>query len=153
MHSLPRIALFGVTPLSLLLGRACCLADNSPVGLFEPDSKLALQGALILGIAARKKPEDMAPVEVAILARPEAWPDTPSTLEQKSPLLLCLFDDPVLAPNWHNCQLLLQTPLASQELAVAESIPPLSFQLQGTGEAIEKGRRFLASLSSSFTYT
>lgn len=147
----PRIAILGVTPLSLLLGRACHLADIPPIGLYDPDTHLALQGALILGISARRNPGDLdplrAPLNLAILATPEVIPAA-LTLTSKDLFVLTLFVKSDLPLAWCQAQALLEPTDSDQTLS--EHLPNLHFTLQGSTAAQKKGENFLLSLSQCY---
>lgn len=157
MPILPRTAIFGITPLTLMLGRACCLADNPPVGLHDRSPELALQGALLLGVAARGEPSDLdpagSPLELALVGHFQAWVDLLSIPSRVEPFLaISLFPHPPTASTpWPHCQAVLKTPLSAEQLdAVPAHLPELVFELHGDPEAQKQGGRFLSSLSTRF---
>jgi hypothetical protein len=140
------VALFGATTLSLLLGRACCLADRPPVGLYDPDWQSALRGALYLGVSAREKPAQLCPFEIAIVGHQEGL-DALRGLSHQPSLVLSLFQGrPHSDPNL--CQAITDSPLADS--SIAAEIPDLTFRLEGPAKG--RAQAFLESLSQNLKF-
>lgn len=149
----PRIAIFGVSPASLLLGRACCLADTAPVGLYDADDLSALKGALFLGICARKDPQqlnpDSNPLQVAIIGNADSAEGLARIDRKESLLIISLFPGApteALTDGGSFCLALpSQTELSTSE--IASTVPEISFQLEGDERARHRARQFLSGLS------
>lgn len=152
MSKIQQSAIFGVTPLSLLFGRACGLLDRLPIGIYDVDPQSALSGALHLGVSAFDEPQRLhspqSPLQLAIIGNAEA--EKLFATLPAPPLALCLFPEaPTLATAWFQA-----LPLESTE-AFASSIPAvmpvLTFRLTASSDEEKKvGREILAELSSTF---
>lgn len=151
MSQLGCTAIFGVTPLSLILGRACALADRPPVGLYDPDPQTALRGALFLGISSRQQPQQLDPpqerLEVALVGH-EAGLEAIRHLEARPELLIL-----ILGPWRLNGYSLCQATTDETALSIASisaELPELSFHLSGPEPERERARSYLRALSSTF---
>ncbi len=158
MSERPRIAIFGVTPLTLLLGRACCLADNPPVGLYDTNESSALNGALFLGISARKEPNQLnqrsAPLGIAIVGNPTSAKAL-SELDPKDKLLAISLI-PLEEPT-KNLSLCYAAPLNTSDAelnseAISADIPELIFRLHGHHAARLRAYEFLSGLSPNIRF-
>lgn len=156
MSTLIPTALFGVTPSSLILGRACCLDDRPPVGLYDPDGQNALEGALFLGISARKDPDQLnppdAPLRVIIVGHPEALQGVQQLTPRGSTVLvLTLFTGPLtMGPEVLHCQAVPVTESEGTSLAITAALPTITFKLAGSAAGRREGAAFLRSLSPGF---
>lgn len=153
MSQFAHIGIFGVTPLTLILGRACCLNDRPPVGLYDPDEQNALRGALFLGVAARQKPSQLdppeAPLQVALVGSREGLSDLGQLRPRKDLLVLTL--GPWEAEGFSTC--FAERPESEGELpidTIAASVPSLAFKLHGPPEQTKRARDFLRTLSPDF---
>ena len=150
----PRIAIFGVSPASLLLGRACCLADTAPVGLYDADDLSALKGALFLGICARKEPQQLNPpsnpLQVAIIGNADSAEGLARLDPKENLLIISLFPyvpTETLANGSFCLALPSQTDLSTSEIAA--TVPEISFRLEGDETARQRAHQFLSGLSPS----
>jgi hypothetical protein len=152
-----RTALFGVTPATLLLGRACCLADCPPVGLYDQDPQAALMGALFLGLSARQEPQQLhspeSPLEVALVGSQQAWRALAS-LQAPSILAILLYEPAAEdRSEARGCWAVPDdTGPSDQALAITASMPPLTFALAGGLSARREGEAYLRSLSPDFRF-
>lgn len=158
MSERPRIAIFGVTPLTLLLGRACCLADNPPVGIYDTNEAPALEGALFLGISARKEANQLnplsSPLEIAIVG----GPTSESALRELEPKdkLLAISLVPLEGPI-DGLALCYATPLNTSDTelnseSISANIPELIFRLQGDHKTRLRAYEFLSSLTPNIKF-
>lgn len=151
-----RTALFGVSPLSLLLGRACCLRDRQPVGLYDPDPEKALRGALFLGISARREPDQLNPfenpLEVAIVAHAAAVQGLARLTPHRGLLAISLGPEVPARSGLRVCRALTPDHGEIAEDVISASIPDLLFRLEGSPETQKEAREFLQDLSSHFRF-
>jgi hypothetical protein len=156
MPNISHLAILGVTPLTLLLGRACCLADRPPVGLYDPDPAEALRGALFLGLSARQRPDQLNPPEAPLRAALVGHQEAAEALLQLPPggslRVISLGRFPA-----HGHDVCYAVPLAPEvgelnSTAISSAIPPLLFRLEGSPEAVEAGRAMLAALSPQIQF-
>ncbi len=159
MPILPHCALFGATSTTLTLGRACCLADHPPLGLYDPDPQTALSGALFLGLSARQSPEQLDPPEtplrVALVGSAAGLEATKRlTPQREQPLLVISFFAAEGEPQEENrCQALVEDDSLLEEAAITATVPPLTFRLSGPEAARREAESFLLSVSPSFRIT
>lgn len=157
MWNRPRIAVFGVTPLSLLLGRACCLADNPPVGVYDENESSALEGALCLGVSARREPNDLnpdsLPLQVAIFGTESATHALDSLGPTDNLLIITLFD-------WSGPQSVSAcsaVPIKTGDPSVytntiTAGVPELTFRLQASDTTKQAAQEFLSGLSCNIRF-
>jgi hypothetical protein len=149
-------ALFGVTPASLLVGRACCLADHPPVGLYDPDPETALKGALFLGLSARKDPDQLnppeAPLRVAIVGHQQALDALQRLTPRDQPLLTILLFEGAVAGGQRACQAVPDEGGGEQAQAITAAMPELCFTLSGDENAKREGQAYLQALSPGFKF-
>ena len=153
MSQFARTAIFGVTPLSLVLGRACCLSDRPPVGLYDPDGERALRGSLFLGVSALQKPSQLdppeAPLEVALVGTEDGLAGLRQLIPREDLLVLTL--GPWNAEDFSTCY--AERAQSSEEFlidTITASIPSLTFQLHGLPDQRERARVYLRTLSPGF---
>jgi hypothetical protein len=125
------------------------------VGLFDPDPQTALRGALFLGISARQKASQLnppeSPLQVALLARPEAALEL-ARLDAPGLLVLSLFPSRLEMAGASHCRAIALDPGTLESSAIAASIPPLTFRLEGSTAARREGYEYLQSLSPCFRF-
>ena len=152
MSKIQQSAIFGATPLSLLLGRACGLMDRLPIGIYDTDPQSALNGALHLGVSAFEDPlrlhSAQSPLQLAIIGNIETARAFAALSDP--PLALCLFpENPELLTPWFQA-----LPVESTEafaLSIPAVMPHLNFRLTASGPEEKKvGREILTELSSTF---
>ena len=155
MSRIQQSAIFGVTPLSLLFGRACGLLDRLPIGIYDIDPQSALHGALHLGVSAFDSPQRLhnpqSPLQLAIIGNIETAHAFASLAAP--PIALCLFsEEPTLLSPWFQAVPLDSTgALASSIPAV---MPNLAFRLTASSPEEKKaGEEILAELSPTFTFS
>lgn len=152
------IAILGVTPFSLLLGRACCLADCPPVGLYDPDPANALRGALFLGISARQQAAQLSPAEtplqVAFVGHEQAAHGLDQLPPDRAEGLLVISLCPLPAPGRNVCFALPLTPSESELAgqAIASFVPDIVFRLEGETDARLAAQELLRSLSPNIRF-
>ncbi len=158
MSTIHQIAIFGATPLSLLLGRACGLKDRLPIGLLDPNSEVALRGALHLGISAFEDPARLhspqTPLQLAIIGNPEGASVFAELSDRETlPLALCLFPEtPQLSSKW--CQAVPLVIPTELETSIAASIPHIDFRIHASSPEDKKaGQKLLAELSPTFQFS
>lgn len=153
-----RIAIFGVTPMSLLLGRACCLADNPPVGIYDDNESTALGAALFLGVSARKEPSQLNspsdPLEIAIVGSPTSA----SALRDLDPKdkLLAISVVP-LGETIDGLSSCYAAPINTSDAelsskSISAHIPELIFRLEGEQQARLRAYEFLSGLSPNIKF-
>ena len=152
MSQFAHVGIIGVTPLTLVLGRACCLNDRPPVGLYDPDEQNALRGALFLGVSARQKPSQLdppeAPLQVALVGSREGLWALGQLRPRKDLLVLTL--GPWEAEGFFTCFAELENEGELPIDAIAASLPSLTFKLHGPPEQTKKARDYLRTLSLEF---
>lgn len=148
----PKIAIFGVSPLSLLIGQALNLADHPAVGIYDPDPREALRGSLLLDIAARKRAQQLSPPQASlnliVLAHRKAAQELQNIYLQDS-FIVQLYSDEATDSDWCQAVLISKQPL--EDSSIRFELPRLTFRLAGSPLAKEQGARFLSSLSSNFS--
>lgn len=158
MPILPHCALFGLSQTTLTLGRACCLADHPPLGLYDPDPQTALRGALFLGLSARQRPEQLLeqenPLGVALVGSDEGLEAAKRLpLLEGQPLLIISFFDAPGEPEGNHCRALVENLSALQDGAITATVPPLTFRLSGPEPARREAEAFLSAVSPDFQFS
>lgn len=157
MWNRPRIAVFGVTPLSLLLGRACCLADNPPVGVYDENESSALEGALCLGVSARREPNDLnpdsLPLQVAIFGTESATQALDSLYPIDNLLIITLFDWTGSQPASACSAIPIHTGDPSVYTnTISAGVPEMTFDLKGSDAKKQAAQEFLNGLSCNIRF-
>lgn len=144
------VALFGTSPLSLILGRSCALREISVLSVYEPDPQAALRASLYLGVSARSTPEHIltsgAEVVLAVTVPPA------ELMEKCTRVLLLSKPDPNALPNeltW--IESVDGLALDQEPTTIASRPPELTFHLGGSRK--KELTEFLNQLSDSFAAT
>ncbi len=150
MNSTPKILLYGLNEMALVLGRACSLSDNPVVGIYHPDPSLALKASLFLGVSALTEKEQALATkpDLVICAQP---PEEVTCKLLSGATVLNLYGRPDNLPE-NTCRLESDPALgATIPDTITSAIPNLCLKIHGAPAVREKWRVFLQSLNAPFS--
>ncbi len=158
------VAIVGVSPLSLILGRACSLSDAPIVGIYDPDHSKALRASLLLGTSALDAPAKVMnwgqSPGVLLLSNPdlinfgEVLTDSKERAGFRLLFALHLYSRPARfnEHTWPQCWLESVTPSpVYDETVISSQVQPLTFVLEGLGESQATAKKWLEAISREFT--
>lgn len=143
-----RVALFGLSHVALMIGRACSLKDRPPVGIYDPDSAQALKASLFLGVSALSSPELVTAQKPDLLVCSIPWEG-----ELNGCLLLNLHNREEKSPEGNDrvCWATPSIPHQGIPETITSVLPPILFQLEGETEPVARVQEFLTGLSPKFS--
>ncbi len=137
------VALLGVTPISLILGRALSLQDNPALGVHDPDAQEGLKASLFLGISAWSTSDQL------LEKSPDLILSSLNLGADFSPGTLVLQLGAGTSERPRTCHLQVDQPERPAEISSA--LPALEFQIEGPDPAVAEAEAWLSSLSPNFT--
>jgi len=143
-----RVALFGLSHVALMIGRACSLKDRPPIGIYDPDPAHGLKASLFLGVSALAGPELVAARKPDLLVCSIPWEG-----ELNGCLLLNLHNREERSSEGKESVCWVTPSIPNQGIpdTITSVLPPISFRLEGENEPVVRAQEFLTGLSPKFS--
>lgn len=136
------VALLGVTPITLILGRALALRDNPALGIYDPDPQEGLKASLFLGISAFTTTQQL------LQSHPDLLVSSLDLESDFSPGTPVLQFDGLSSARPDTCWIEVEQPDRPTE--ISNALPPLEFKATGPDPTVAEVEAWLRSLSTLF---